>query len=99
MVWKQGISSGVLGHWLGKRLLFFFFFVTIHKQGISVYVTQNVEPSPSSMKEIILCAGGQVGVSQSGKNGYHTLNLMICLFIHVFPALRWHSKTNLLVVH
>jgi len=29
-------------------------------QGISVYVTQNVEPSPSSMKEIIQCAGGQV---------------------------------------
>ncbi|XP_068722051.1 PAX-interacting protein 1-like [Montipora capricornis] len=29
-------------------------------KGISVYVTQNVEPSPSSMKEIILCAGGQV---------------------------------------
>ena len=82
-----------------KALTVFFFFVTIHKQDISVYVTQNVEPSPSSMKEIILCAGGQVGVSQCGKNGYHTLNLMICLFIHVFPALRWYSKTNLLVVH
>lgn len=29
-------------------------------QGISVYVTQNIEPSPASMKEIIQCAGGQV---------------------------------------
>lgn len=29
-------------------------------QGISVYVTQNVQPSPSSTKEIIQCAGGQV---------------------------------------
>ncbi|XP_078364227.1 PAX-interacting protein 1-like [Oculina patagonica] len=29
-------------------------------QDILVYVTQNVEPSPSSMKEIIQCAGGQV---------------------------------------
>lgn len=27
---------------------------------IMVYVTQSVEPSPSSMKEIIQCAGGQV---------------------------------------
>lgn len=26
-----------------------------------VYVTQSVEPSPSSMKEIIQSAGGQVG--------------------------------------
>ncbi|KAK2568143.1 PAX-interacting protein 1 [Acropora cervicornis] len=29
-------------------------------KGISVYVTQNVEPNPSSMKEIIQCAGGQI---------------------------------------
>lgn len=29
-------------------------------QDILVYVTQNVEPSPASMKEIIQCAGGQV---------------------------------------
>lgn len=29
-------------------------------QGILVYVTQSVEPSPASMKEIIQCAGGQV---------------------------------------
>lgn len=29
-------------------------------KGILVYVTQSVEPSPASMKEIIQCAGGQV---------------------------------------
>ena len=45
------------------------FISLIRFQGISVYVTQNVEPSPSSMKEIIQCAGGQVLLGFScGKN-------------------------------
>ena len=36
-----------------------------------MYVTQNVEPNPSSMKEIIQCAGGQVSFAGTG-NTFNT---------------------------
>ena len=36
-----------------------------------MYVTQNVEPNPSSMKEIIQCAGGQVSFAGAG-NTFNT---------------------------
>ena len=36
-----------------------------------MYVTQNVEPNPSSMKEIIQCAGGQVSFAETG-NTFNT---------------------------
>ena len=36
-----------------------------------MYVTQNVEPNPSSMKEIIQCAGGQVSFA-GARNTFNT---------------------------
>ena len=45
-----------------------------------MYVTQNVEPSPSSMKEIIQCAGGQVSFLYCTKSQVSATSPFACPF-------------------